>query len=280
VQFLPRSPCLPPPPPPTPFALTTTQGQSLLPTCVLQESPAYLCMCVSPSPCRTHHGHHPRIFVESNIDDLLARGSRVVQIQDAEADGETISKFSFSKTQFHSSNADASLDMSDPDFWAKVLGQDTRETLVTRLKDGTATANDRSKAEFLKEVFELAQEVGAVMLLSLPVWFRCRLCVLRPIHCADAASSVPGVAVVIADVCVRVCPMLGQVVDLKLRGNPHPKYCEEAVSALIEISAMKRTFRWVMLVWGPPRNVWVCLPRPRTQLPHPSILGCWWPSPF
>ena len=97
--------------------------------------------------------------MESNIDDLLARGSRVVQIQDAEQDGETISKFSFSKTQFHSSSADASLDMSDPDFWAKVLGQDSRETLVTRLKDGTATASDLSKAEFLKEVFELAQEV-------------------------------------------------------------------------------------------------------------------------
>ena len=108
------------------------------------------------------------IFVESNIEDLLARGSRVVQIQDAE-EGEGISKFSFSKTQFHSSNADAELDMTDPDFWSKVLGQDARETLVQRLKDGTATASESTKEEFLKELFDLAQEVGVDWTWSLIV---------------------------------------------------------------------------------------------------------------
>ncbi len=147
------------------------------------------------------------VFVEANIDDLLARGSRVVQIADADEEGEegaptSISKLSFSKTQFHSSNADASLDMSDPDFWAKVLGQDSRETLVSRLKDGSAIEDEAARRDYLKELFELAQEVCVPFVCCLLFAVCCMLCghgrgwgrAGVPLHCLAPTTDHAGTA--------------------------------------------------------------------------------------
>jgi hypothetical protein len=65
------------------------------------------------------------VFCEADIDELLARGSRVVQITDGAGgeDGERtgIANFSFSKTQFQVTAGDTDVDMTAPDFWAKVL---------------------------------------------------------------------------------------------------------------------------------------------------------------
>lgn len=65
-------------------------------------------------------------FCEADIDELLARGSRVVQIGDATEDGEEeeagsrLSAFNFSKTSFQATEGDGDLDFNDPDFWTKV----------------------------------------------------------------------------------------------------------------------------------------------------------------
>ena len=65
-----------------------------------------------------------RRFCEADIDTLLARGSRVVQIGDAvdeDGEGETrVSAFNFSKTSFQAADGDGDLDFNDPDFWSKV----------------------------------------------------------------------------------------------------------------------------------------------------------------
>lgn len=42
---------------------------------------------------------------------------------------------------------------------AQVLGRDSRETLLQRLKDGSATATEADKERFLREVFDVAQQV-------------------------------------------------------------------------------------------------------------------------
>ncbi len=66
-----------------------------------------------------------RQFCEADIDTLLARGSRVIEVGDApDAAGATESRmaaFNFSKTSFQAAEGDADLDFNDPDFWRKVL---------------------------------------------------------------------------------------------------------------------------------------------------------------
>ncbi len=128
-----------------------------------------------------------------------------------------------------------------------MLGQDARETLVQRLKDGTATVSEATKEVFLKELFDLAQEVSAP-----PLCLYCHgVAKLQPV-----LPSFLHYRSVCLSVCLSVCRLLGivahypwmtrslyQVVELKLGGQPHPKHGEEVVGALIEVTAMKRTFR-------------------------------------
>lgn len=73
-----------------------------------------------------------------------------------------------------------------------MLGKDSRETLLERLKDGSATATEEDKELFLKEVNAVAV----------------------------------------------------QVIESKLDGDVQPPHLDEVVSVLIEISAMKRRFRF------------------------------------
>jgi hypothetical protein len=75
----------------------------------------------------------------------------------------------------------------------QVLGQDSRETMLQRLKDPDALNTEADKDAFLQEVFDAAQHI----------------------------------------------------INQKLDGNPQPPHLDEVMAVLVEISAMKRRFRWV-----------------------------------
>ncbi len=106
-----------------------------------------------------------RVFIESDINQLLER-SRVIKVEkhDESGGGESsqmsrLKGLSFSKTTFVSDTADGEVDVNDPDFWAKVLGKDSRETLLNRLMDGTATATPESTKAFLVELKDLHEDI-------------------------------------------------------------------------------------------------------------------------
>jgi hypothetical protein len=106
-----------------------------------------------------------RVFIESDINQLLER-SRVIKLEkhDESESGESshmsrLKGLSFSKTTFVSDTADGEVDVNDPDFWAKVLGKDSRETLLNRLMDGTATATPESTKAFLVELKDLHEAI-------------------------------------------------------------------------------------------------------------------------
>lgn len=94
-------------------------------------------------------------FCDADIATLLVRGSRVVAYDRPSA-------LNFSKTSF--STGEESVSMEDPNFWALVLGKDFRETLMTRLTDGTATSSAEQKRIFLEQVKQLGEEVIAAKL--------------------------------------------------------------------------------------------------------------------
>ncbi len=138
-----------------------------------------------------------RTFMESDIDQLLARGSRVVTVETLvpEEDGDedeaaaagdgsaaaggdgaaaaagggggggggggraSTGVMNFSKTTFASDASDTRIAVDDPQFWAKVLGADTRDTMLHRLESGDATATPEAKEAFLHEVEALVEEV-------------------------------------------------------------------------------------------------------------------------
>lgn len=131
-----------------------------------------------------------RTFMESDIDQLLARGSRVVTVdtlvpeEDGDDDDEGAAGgaaaaegrgaaagggggggrvapgvMNFSKTTFASDASDTRIAVDDPQFWAKVLGADSRDTMLHRLENGDATATPEAKESFLREVEVLVEEV-------------------------------------------------------------------------------------------------------------------------
>lgn len=93
-----------------------------------------------------------RTFCESDINELLEKQSRVIKYDKATTN-------LFSKTSFVSNQADAKLDVNDPLFWKKIFGQDTRETVLERLEDGRATESSETKANFVKELTDMGEEV-------------------------------------------------------------------------------------------------------------------------
>eukprot|EP00941_MAST-03F_sp_MAST-3F-sp1_P002345 g2345.t1 len=97
-----------------------------------------------------------RLFREDNIDDLLARNSHIVTVNENEQNGLSKLDLTFSKTRFASQHADANLDVNADDFWDQVLGVDARDTLLTRLNDGSFS---RNKKAYLEEVIEVAKQV-------------------------------------------------------------------------------------------------------------------------
>lgn len=119
-----------------------------------------------------HTRKHPVVFLD--IATLLVRDSRVVAYDRPGA-------INFSKTRSLSSSfififvfippfppffnsfstGEPSVNMEDPDFWSLVLGKDFRETLMTRLTDGTATSSSEQKRSFLDQVQQLGQKRGS-----------------------------------------------------------------------------------------------------------------------
>lgn len=168
-----------------------TRLQSTVTSCIRVEFLSnQILIIVSPSVLVLH-----RQFCEADIDELLTRGSRVVQIGDERREEDARpSALNFSKTSFQVTENDADLDFNDPEFWTKVLGRDSRETLLQRLKDEHMDT-EADKERFLQEVFQVAQ----------------------------------------------------QVIEQKLDGNPQPPHLGEIMSVLVEITAMKRRFRCVLL---------------------------------
>jgi superfamily II DNA or RNA helicase len=121
-----------------------------------------------------------RLFEESDIDALLARGSRVVTIDptrlvegDEEEEGETLHSrglLNFSKTTFESAGpGGSSVRLDDPEFWTKVLGADARSTLLERFNKGEVTNSPQEREAFMQEVGAAAQEVIDAKLSAKPV---------------------------------------------------------------------------------------------------------------
>jgi chromodomain-helicase-DNA-binding protein 7 len=101
-----------------------------------------------------------RKFEESNIDEILAHGTRVIKHSENKG-GESggLGAISFSKMSFASAGADVTIDINDPDFWEKVLAGKDRsvdqvnvEDLSFELVDGTATKSVKSRKEWFERL--------------------------------------------------------------------------------------------------------------------------------
>jgi hypothetical protein len=106
--------------------------------------------------------------VEADIEQLLSQ-SRVIQLEsetrtDGSAGGAAAAGLLFSKTTFVADTADGEVDVNDPAFWQKVLGKDSRETLLNRLTDGTATASPEAVRAFLVEIEGRVREIVSAKL--------------------------------------------------------------------------------------------------------------------
>ena len=125
-----------------------------------------------------------RTFCESDINELLEKQSRVIKYDKATTN-------LFSKTSFVSNQADAKLDVNDPLFWKKIFGQDTRETVLERLEDGRATENSETKANFVKELTDMGEEVIQQKLsgANVPEWYTVLHTALRQVSIMDQAFT-------------------------------------------------------------------------------------------
>ncbi|KAF4659947.1 hypothetical protein FOZ61_003477 [Perkinsus olseni] len=99
-------------------------------------------------------------FEESNIEDILSKKSRLVKYTRASGGG-TFSKTSFAVT------GSAEIDLDDPDFWSKMLGEDAAAQnsvaiLAQKLHDETAVASPEAKAQFMKEIEAQVEAYGAM----------------------------------------------------------------------------------------------------------------------
>ena len=122
-----------------------------------------------------------RVFCEADIEDLLAvstgwgctfpptqpsphallvpcaavagcvqRNTHKVQVQSA------TTGFSVQKHAFAAEDADVQIDVTDPDFWQKVLPDNASPgRLLSRLNDRTATASVDSRNQFIEDVEEM-----------------------------------------------------------------------------------------------------------------------------
>ncbi|GBG24435.1 Chromodomain-helicase-DNA-binding protein, putative [Hondaea fermentalgiana] len=98
-----------------------------------------------------------KAYSEANIDDLL-KDSRKVN-WDRAADADNTGGFSFSKASFVAAGTDQEIDVQDPKFWTKVLGEDPRGTMVARLTDGSAYETEEKKQAFFTELRVVGHQV-------------------------------------------------------------------------------------------------------------------------
>ena len=109
-------------------------------------------------------GSASRKFVESNIDDILAHGSRVVR-RDENGDGTGgLGSVSYSKMTFASAGSDTTIDINDPDFWRKVLSSKESQQMITvddlskQFMDAITSQSMRSRNEFFDKVKEKVRQ--------------------------------------------------------------------------------------------------------------------------
>mmetsp|Transcript_27904 Transcript_27904/g.44730 ORF Transcript_27904/g.44730 Transcript_27904/m.44730 type:complete len:1362 (-) Transcript_27904:126-4211(-) len=114
-------------------------------------------------------------YSESNIDDLLLRDSRKVDWAKGDKDGAAGGGMNFSKASFVAAGTDKEIDVSDPKFWTKVLGEDPRSTMVARLVDGSAYETEEKKKKFFDELRTVGYQVIAEKLEgnARPAFERC-----------------------------------------------------------------------------------------------------------
>lgn len=94
-------------------------------------------------------------FQDSNIDDILAHGSRKVTHKAQSEQSGGLGAVNYSKMTFASAGSDASIDINDPDFWAKVLKKKADDVinvheLTSKLVDGSAVQTKGSRTEFFE----------------------------------------------------------------------------------------------------------------------------------
>eukprot|EP00457_Paulinella_chromatophora_P001775 gb/GEZN01001777.1/.p1 GENE.gb/GEZN01001777.1/~~gb/GEZN01001777.1/.p1 ORF type:complete len:679 (-),score=110.74 gb/GEZN01001777.1/:796-2580(-) len=88
-----------------------------------------------------------RKFMEGDIEDILKHNTRSLKIDM----GDTAGSHIFSKMTFESDQADANIDVLDPEFWEKVKKTMQRD-LLAELTDGTALRTAESRQEFWSEL--------------------------------------------------------------------------------------------------------------------------------
>ena len=96
-------------------------------------------------------------YCEADIEDLLKRDSRKVNWD--ENSNRNDSTLNFSKASFVAAGTDQEIDVADPSFWTKVLGDDPRTTLVSRLVDKSATESVETRRSFFDELVRYGNEI-------------------------------------------------------------------------------------------------------------------------
>ncbi|OLQ15739.1 Chromodomain-helicase-DNA-binding protein 7 [Cryptosporidium hominis] len=97
-----------------------------------------------------------RQFQESDIDEILSKNSRLVRYQLSGKNS------SFSKTSFRSDNALPDLDVNDPDFWKKVLGDSSVSSFLVQLQSGSAIRDDESREKFIQDLADAVDGAAAL----------------------------------------------------------------------------------------------------------------------
>lgn len=88
-------------------------------------------------------------YCESNIDDLLNRSNKIVWNK---SKSDSAGGINFSKASFVAKETGQEIEISDPKFWTKLLGEDSRTTLLARLADGSAYATEEKRFAFFDEL--------------------------------------------------------------------------------------------------------------------------------
>jgi len=108
-----------------------------------------------------------RKFCESDINEILKTSSRVITPQkkregDALATA-SVGNINYSKMRFESAGADGSIDIEDPEFWAKVLPSTingvTPDSLLAQLTGGAELTTDAAKQDFFEKLEQLSTDV-------------------------------------------------------------------------------------------------------------------------
>ena len=104
-------------------------------------------------------------YCESNIDDLLNRSNKIVWNK---SKADSAGGINFSKASFVAKQTGQEIEISDPKFWTKLLGEDARTTLLVRLNDGSAYASEAKRFAFFDELRKGGNAIMAEKLTGNP----------------------------------------------------------------------------------------------------------------